>query len=128
MKHEEYELQKAVARYISCQYPNVDFFSDTIASIKLTERQAVRNRNIQKKDFKCPDILILEAKNGYFGLFIELKIKSPFKKDGSILASSKDHLKLQQESLQKLSSKGYKAEFSWNFDMTKEIIDEYLKD
>ena len=126
MKHEEYELQKAVARYLSYQYVDVEFMSDTIASIKLTERQAGRNKLIQKNGFKCPDILILEPRNGFCGLFIELKIETPFKKDGTIKASSKDHLKLQHECLQKLTLKGYKSEFSWNFDMTKQIIDEYL--
>lgn len=126
MKHEEYELQKAVARYLSYQYPDVDFMSDTIASIKLTERQAGRNKLIQKNGFKCPDLLILEPRKSFCGLFIELKIDTPFKKDGSIKASSKDHLKNQYECLEKLSNKGYKAVFSWGFDMTKEIIDDYL--
>jgi hypothetical protein len=128
MKHEEYELQKQVAIYLSYQYPDVDFLSDTIASIKLSERQAVRNKLIQKSGFKCPDLLILEPRKNYCGLFIELKIETPFKKDGTIKASAKDHLKLQHECLQKLTSKGYVAKFSWNFDMTKQIIDEYLKE
>jgi hypothetical protein len=128
MKHEEYELQKSVARYLSYQYPDVDFLSDTIASVKLTERQAGRNKLIQKNGFKCPDVLILEPRKNYCGLLIELKTESPFKKDGAIKSSQKDHLKLQHESLQKLSAKGYCAEFSWSFDMTKKIIDEYLTD
>ena len=128
MKHEEYELQKSVARYLSYQYPDVDFLSDTIASVKLTERQAGRNKLVQKNGFKCPDVLILEPRKGFCGLFIELKIDTPFKKDGTIKASSKDHLKLQHECLLKLSLKGYKAEFSWSFDMTKKIIDEYLNE
>lgn len=126
MKHEEYELQKSVARYLSHQYPEIDFFSDTIASVKLTDRQAGRNKLIQKNNFKMPDLIIFEPRKNFYGLFIELKIQTPFKKDGSIKASSKDHLKLQNECLQKLTAKGYKAEFSWNFDMTKKIIDEYL--
>jgi hypothetical protein len=128
MKHEEYELQKSVARYLSLIYPEVDFLSDTIASVKLTERQASRNKLVQKQGFKCPDLLILEPRKGFFGLFIELKIATPFKKDGTIKASQKDHLKLQNQYLQKLSSKGYLAVFSWSFDMTKKIIDEYLED
>lgn len=127
MKHDEFELQKSVARYISLQYPEVDFMSDTIASVKLTERQAGRNKLVQKSGFKMPDLLIFEPRNNFCGLFIELKIETPFKKDGTIKASSKDHLKLQHECLQKLTSKGYKAEFSWGWDMTKELIDEYLK-
>jgi hypothetical protein len=128
MKHEEYELQKSVARYLSYQYPDVDFLTDTVASVKLTERQAGRNKLVQKKGFKCPDLLILEPRNSYCGLLIELKTETPFKKDGTIKASQNDHLKRQHESLLKLSSKGYRAEFSWSFDMTKKIIDEYLKD
>jgi hypothetical protein len=127
MKHEEYELQKAVARYLSHQYPEIDFFSDTIASVKLTERQSGRNKLIQKNGFKMPDIVLFEPRHNFCGLLIELKIQTPFKKDGTIKASQKDHLKLQHESLIKLNSIGYKAVFSWNFDMTKEIIDEYLK-
>jgi hypothetical protein len=102
--------------------------SDTIASLKITKIQGARNKLIQKNGFKCPDILIFEARKGYFGLFIELKNQTPFKKDGSIKASQKDHLKLQKECLEKLSSKGYYAVFSWGFDMTKKIIDEYLKE
>ena len=128
MKHEEYELQKSVVSYLSYQYPDVDFLSDTIACVKLTDRQASRNKLIQKNGFKTPDILILEPRKNYCGLFIELKIKTPFKKDATIKASQKDHLKLQYECLKKLSSKGYKAEFSWGFDMTKKIIDDYLID
>jgi hypothetical protein len=128
MKHEEIELQKAVARYLSYQYPDVDFMSDTISCLKITKLQGARNKLIQKNGFKCPDMLIFEARKGYFGLFIELKNQSPFKKDGTIKASQKDHLKLQNECLQKLSSKGYYAVFSWGFDMTKKIIDEYLKE
>lgn len=126
MKHEEYELQKAVARYLSYQYPDVDFMSDTIASVKLTKGQAGRNKLVQKNGFKCPDVLILEPRKNYFGLFIELKIETPFKKDGSIKSTKDDHLLKQHECLQKLSSKGYLAKFSWGFDMTKQIIDEYL--
>ena len=94
MKHPEYKLQKAVCQYLEMQYPNVLFLSDTIASVKLTMQQAVRNKAIQKKGFKCPDLLILEpSKFGHCGLFLELKIKSPFKKNGEVYEN--DHLKGQ---------------------------------
>ena len=127
MKHDEYELQKSVARYISLQYPEVDFMSDTIASVKLTERQAGRNKLVQKLGFKCPDLLIFEPRNNFCGLFIELKIDTPFKKDGTIKASQKDHLLKQHECLLKLTSKCYFCCFSLSLDMTKKIIDDYLK-
>lgn len=126
MKHLEYDLQVAVCRYLSYQYPNVEYMSDTIANLKLTQTQANRNKKIQKNGFKCPDILILEPKNNFCGLFIELKLEIPFKKDGTIKASANDHLKGQLETIEKLNAKGYKSCFSWGFDMTKEIIDNYL--
>ena len=127
MKHLEYDLQVDVCRYLSYQYPDVEYMSDTIANLKLTKTQAIRNKKIQKNGFKCPDILILEPRNNFSGLFIELKLETPFKKDGEIKASDKDHLKGQLETIEKLNKKGYKAVFSWGFDMTKEIIDNYLK-
>lgn len=126
-KQPEFELQVDVCRYLSCQYPDVFFMSDTIASLKLTPAQANRNKKIQKSGFSCTDLLILEPRNGYSGLFIELKVETPFKKNGEIKASSNDHLKNQLETIKKLNEKGYKALFSWSFDMTKDIIDNYLK-
>jgi hypothetical protein len=127
MKHLEYDLQVAICRYLSYQYPDVEYMSDTIANLKLTATQAGRNKKIQKNGFKCPDIIIFEPRNDFFGLFIELKLETPFKKDGAIKASTNDHLKLQLETIEKLKEKGYSAHFSWGFDMTKEIIDNYLK-
>lgn len=127
MKHEEFDLQVAISRYLSYQYPDVLFISDTIANLKLTPMQAGRNKKIQKSGFKTPDLLILEPRYGSSGLFIELKLETPFKKDGSIKASANDHLKGQMESIELLNAKKYKSCFSWGFEMTKNIIDEYLK-
>lgn len=107
------------------QYPDLLYLSDTIASVKLTIPQQVRNKAIQKKDFKCPDLLILEPRGNYSGLFIELKVETPFKKNGDLKAS--DHLKAQQKSIQDLQKKGYYACFSWGFERTKMIIDSYIK-
>jgi hypothetical protein len=127
MKHDEYELQRQISWYLHVQYYDVLFLSDTIANLKLTKMQAIRNKRIQKEGFKTPDLLILEPRNGYSGLFIELKIATPFKKDGQIKASTKDHLKGQLESIEKLNQKGYKACFAVGFEETKKIIDDYLK-
>lgn len=127
MKHDEYELQRQISWYLHVQYYDVLFLSDTIANLKLTKMQAIRNKRIQKEGFKTPDLLILEPRNGYSGLFIELKIVTPFKKDGEIKASIKDHLKRQLESIERLNKKGYKACFGVGFEETKKIIDDYLK-
>ena len=127
MRHPEFDLQKSICRYLDMQFPKALYLSDTVASIKLTIPQQVRNKAIQKVGFKCPDLMILDPRNGYSGLFIELKIDTPFKKDGKIKASQKDHLKGQQETLMQLQIRGYKTCFSWGFEMTKQIIDDYFK-
>lgn len=125
MGHPEYQLQRAVCKYLEAQYPKVLFLSDTVASVKLTAMQAVRNKAIQKKGFKTPDLIIFKPNFAYKGLMIELKVESPFKINGELKSS--DHLKGQQESLEKLRELGYDAHFSWGFEMTKLIIDNYLK-
>ena len=128
----EYELQKSVAKYISLQYPKADFLSDTVAFLKLTMQQAVRNKAIQKKGFKCPDLLILEPyrKDGailYCGLFIELKVESPYyKKDPTILKAN-PHIEAQMETILRLQSKGYYAVMLWDYDEITALIDAYLK-
>ena len=127
MKHPEYELQKMVCRYLELQYPSVLFLSDVKASVKLTIPQARRNKAIQKHGFKCPDLLILERRGGSAGLFIELKIETPFKKNGDIKASQDDHLKLQFESLMTLNERGYYSGFAWTFEQAKTWIDDYMK-
>jgi len=123
-KQPEFELQKSICKWLDLQYPNILYLSDTIASVKLTMPQQQRNKSIQKKGFKCPDLLILQPNDIYHGLFIELKVKSPYKKDGTLFKD--EHLEEQQKTIKDLNSKGYFSCFSWGFDMTKSIIEEYL--
>jgi hypothetical protein len=127
MRHPEFELQKAVCKYISLQYPDVMFLSDTVANLSLTPSQQNRNKSIQKKGFHCPDLLILEPNSVYKGLFIELKTSTPYKRNGEIKASQNDHLKNQLETIIKLNEKGYKSFFAWDFETIVKEIDKYLK-
>lgn len=122
----EYNLQVAISQYLSFQYPNVLFMSDTVASIKLTFPQQNRNKKIQCNNFKCPDLMIFKPNGKYHGLFIELKVESPFKKNGDLKKSG--HLKAQRNTIEQLNKIGYYACFSWGFEMTKELIDNYLKE
>ena len=124
-KQPEFELQKQVCQWLCLQWPGILFLSDTIASVKLTIPQQNRNKLIQKPNFKTPDLLILEPRGVYSGLFIELKVNSPYKKDGTLL--SDEHLEGQDRTLNELRDKGYFTCFSWSFDMTIEIINRYLK-
>lgn len=120
----EFELQKAICRWLNVQYPKVLYLSDTIASVKLTIPQQNRNKLIQKNGFKTPDLLIFEPNKEFKGLFIELKVKSPFKKDGTLLKD--EHIESQQKTINDLKQKGYYACFSWSLEMTLDIINRYM--
>lgn len=124
MKHEEFKLQQAVCRWLNVKHPKVIYLSDTIANMRLTPQAQLRNKSIQKSGFHCPDLIILEPRGKYHGLFIELKIKSPYKKDGSLLKN--EHLENQSKSMCELVDRGYCCVFAWEFDQVTEIINEYL--
>ena len=128
MIHHEYKLHKAVCEYLSLQYPKVLFLSDTVASVKLNGAQADRNSKIQKKGFKCPDLMVLHPKNGYSGLFIELKTKSPFYKGQYLKLKKNAHIEEQSRYLDELNKLGYYAVFAYSFEMAKAIIDYYMGD
>lgn len=123
-KQPEFIHHRAVCNFLDLQHPKVLYLSDTVASITLTFPQQNRNKLIQKKDFKTPDLLIFEPNEKYAGLFIELKVKTPFKKNGELL--SNEHLEAQQKTINQLNAKGYYSCFSWSFDMTMKIINAYL--
>ena len=125
MKHEEFRLQQAVCRWLSIQHPKVIYMSDTIANMKLTPQAQLRNKSIQKAGFHCPDLILFEPRGKWHGLFIELKIKSPYKKDGSLLKN--EHLQNQSDSMYLLRERGYYCVFGWEFDQITEIINQYLE-
>ena len=125
----EFILQSQVCKYLRLQYPKVRFFSDTIAFVKLTLPQQMRNKKIQCEGFKMPDIVIFASRivegERFSGLLIELKAETPYKIDGNTLKKN-EHIQLQSNELDFLSREGYFCTFSWSFEMTKKIIDKYL--
>ena len=120
----EFQLQKAVCRYLDVQFPSALYLSDTVASLKLTGAQQGRNKSIQKQGFQCPDLLILEPNDYHYGLFIELKAKTIYKKNGEFLKN--DHVAGQFKTIQELRERGYHATFAIGFDHAKEIIDTHF--
>jgi hypothetical protein len=99
--------------------------SDTIAQVKLTIPQQLRNKKIQRSGFHCPDLLIFEPRGIYNGLFLELKATNIYKKDGNLFTN--EHLANQSETIQELNNKGYYSRFVVGFDEAKEVIDWYMK-
>lgn len=75
-----------------------------------------------------PDLQIAEPRNGYAGLFLELKRDGVriYKRDGELVAD--EHIREQAALLERLRDKGYMAEFAVGFSQAKHIIDDYLRD
>ena len=135
----EENLHKQICDYLKIQYPNVIFNTD-MSGIKLTQGQANKASKLRSNS-GFPDIIIYEQRlhEHYYGaLFLEVKIETPFKKDGTLkkmiryekvngVKFAYDHLRRQSELRQRLRDKGYKCEFVWTFDMAKKIIDDYLR-
>jgi hypothetical protein len=93
--------------------------------MKLTIGQATAMKNL-RSDRGFPDICIYEARQGYHGLFIELK------REGERITNKKGfpatpHIAEQFLIIERLKSKGYCAEFAVGFDEVKFLIDNYLR-
>lgn len=128
----EKTTHKAVCDYMRYAYPKVLFNSDLSGSMRLTIGQAKAFKNL-RSNRGFPDLMIMEPRGSFHGLFIELK------KEGQEIYCKKkadeygnpvlkdDHLKEQNEVIQALKERGYYACFAIGFDEARKIIDAYLK-
>lgn len=122
----EVNIHNQVCKYLKAQYPHIMFISDFAAGIKMSKGMATRQAN-QKSNHSFPDLMILEPRNGYHGLLIELKRDrdSLYNKNG--LIKSSQHLDSQAECILLLNKNGYYSRFACGFDEAKQIIDWYLR-
>ena len=118
----EYNLHKQIANYLRLQYPNTVFTSDS-SGIRLSIGNAKKMLSLKSRH-KIPDLIIFEAKGGYNGLILELKDKTIYKKDGTLL--NNPHVQAQAETLKILRSKGYYAQFAIGFNRAQTVIDLYM--
>jgi len=130
----EEQLHKAICDYLKLK--NVIFNTD-LSGIKLTMGQARKLKNLRSSR-AFPDIVIYKTNSKFWGMFLELKKETPFKKDG-MLKSQKvtkivkgvkveyDHLQEQFNMIKKLREQGYYAQFVWSFNQAKDIVDNYLQ-
>lgn len=143
----EADLQGFIAQYIAIQYPDILFHSDFGSGVKLTIRQAAKQKRQNGGRRAWPDMFIAEPKMvkiagefvGAFtpwgsggesvqsasGLFLEFKRPGTRlkKKDGSWAS---EHIAEQAEVLADLRSKGYVAEFAVGWDEARRLVDTYL--
>lgn len=116
-------LTRHVCDYLKLQYPGLIFTVDS-SGMRLTQGQAVQMTHLRSSR-GLPDLMIFEPRGEYHGLFIELKRDGTrlMKKDGNYAS---DHIREQDEMLQRLTDLGYVAMFAIGFDSAKTIIDNYL--
>jgi hypothetical protein len=122
MAKKEESLQIAISNYIRLQYPDVIFTFE--ASGLWLPIGLAKKTKAMRSDTGLPDLLIFEPKGKFHGLFIELKAKTIYKKDGGYLKD--DHIEDQTHLLHRLKVKGYMAVFAIGFDDAKKIIDSYF--
>lgn len=126
MLKKEEELHKAVVTYLKYQYPLVLFNSD-LSGVSLNKTIAAKMSALRSRRGH-PDLVIYEPRNGYYGLFIELKAEgiSIYRLDGELVGDK--HIREQALYLNMLESRGYMARFAIGFDEARRVIDEYLKE
>lgn len=121
----EEDLCFQIANYLNYKYPKVIYHFDFGSGTKLTMGQAVKQKRLNHRAWL--DLFIAEPRNGYHGLFIEVKRASsnPFKLDGTLKTDK--HLFEQNNTLEGLCRRNYLAVFGVGFDQTISIIDNYLQ-
>jgi hypothetical protein len=126
--HPEYQLQVQISNYLNLQISmgsDLTFYNSEKGSAKMTIPQQARYRPLLPIDnFKQPDLMIVK-KGQAEALYLELKAKSPFRKDGKTLLAN-EHIEAQAKSLEYLRTCGHTAEFCWSFDDARFIIDSFM--
>ena len=120
----EYRVYKSIATYLTLQYPRVIYHFDP-TGLNLSKAQAGMLKAIQK-DKGYPDLFIIEPRNRFHGLFLEIKPEGTklLKKD---LTPVNPHVQEQYNYLSILRGLGFDAHFAVGFDDAKKKIDTYFK-
>jgi hypothetical protein len=115
-------LQLQLSQWLKAQYPDLIFWSNDSGEKKSIGLAKLNKR--MRSGSKIPDLWISEAHGGYFGLYIELKTSTPFKKDGTLKANP--HAEAQSKMLDELNARGYMASFGVGLESSMATIKMYL--
>ena len=122
----EKDLTNMVSDYLQTKYPKVIYMFDVGADMRLSIGQAQRRKRIQGKWSRGnPDLFIAKANKGMNGLFIELKVTTPYKKNGELKKDT--HLEEQKKFHDLLRKEGYHVGFFTGFSEVATVLDWYLK-
>jgi len=121
----EFELQCALRVWMSYQYPRV-LMRCSMSGVRLSLGLAKKMKRLNPVR-GWPDILILEPREKYHGLAIELKKSRAdlYTKKGKLKKTQ--HLKEQAQMLSCLKERGYFACFAFGFEETQQEIRRYLE-
>ena len=109
----EQSLQSAVVMYLQLKHPRIRYCA-SLGGIRTSFKQAIKAKQTgYVKGF--PDLQITEARGGYFGLFIEIKMEKRYA------------TKEQKQWIIDLTERGYKAVITKGMENTVKAIDDYLK-
>lgn len=122
----EEKLHFAIVDYLKLQYPNVYVISES-SGVRVTPGLAKKLKRTRSAHVHL-DLYILEPRNGFHGLILELKAKDIYQKKNPELFLKSDHINDQAKTIKELNKKGYLATFAIKFDEAKKIIDNYLND
>lgn len=121
----EDKLQERVADFLRENYPDVIFDANS-KNIKMSVQKGAQMKRMGKAK-SWPDMFIAEARQGYHGLFIELK------KEGERIFQvnqpkkyANEHVEAQAEMHKQLRARGYKAVFAVGYQQAIDVIRGYL--
>jgi len=122
----ELDLQIRVVSYLQKTYPNALFNgAQILASIPLRNKGFAKRAKNAGNTKGWPDLCISEPRNGFSGLFIELKSETArvYRKDGT---AASEHIALQLATINELKARGYEAVLCVGYEAAKRTIDAYF--
>lgn len=121
----EFLLRRKICLWLKEVWYNLLFIVDYAADMPLPVYIADQIKQQSCND-KMVDLLILEPRGGYFGLYIEIKtIKgNVFLKDGSL--SQEKHTQAQYDTVKRFCDMGYLSLFGVGENMIKSIVNHYM--
>jgi hypothetical protein len=121
---DEDRVHQQVVKWLQLVHKDVMFHSDAAGEL-MTESMRIRQSKVNMPGISFPDLQILEARGGYFGMLVEIKREDETIFNGAGMFKN-DHLKRQGLTLMMLKDRNYKAIFSKGLDNIIREIGLYL--
>jgi hypothetical protein len=121
---DEDRVHYQVVKYLKLRYPKLLFHTDAAGELML-ESMRMRQGKLNLQGFSFPDLQIMEARGGWFGLLIEMKRDNENLYTASGLFKD-DRLSRQDRTIKALNERNYLAMFCKGFDQIRKAIDDYM--